>query len=81
MELEHYGREPVGIQLIQLEIEAGDDTVNLGCTPRRLLSPAAVEAILADREKQTTSVKITVMSAEYMDKVIKNGFCLAVNTN
>lgn len=73
VELERYNKEPGGMDLIPREIESGADKVKLASTPGWLLSPTEMKAILPDLEKKTASVKITVMSAEDKDKVIKNG--------
>lgn len=60
------------MELIQQEIEAGADSVRLVWTPRWLLSPPAMEAILANPAKLMASVKITMINAEDKDPVIKN---------
>lgn len=57
---------------INWKIESGANRVKLVWTPRWLLSPTVMEDIVADTEKKTASVEITVMSAENKVKVIKN---------
>lgn len=69
---EHYDRKPVGMELKQLEMEAPAEGLRLAWTPRWLLSPTAMKAILAKPDKRTTSVKITVMNTEYKDTFLKN---------
>lgn len=73
VDLEQYGRKLEMMELIQREIEVGANSVQLAWTPRWLLSPIAMEAILADPEKRMNSVKIMEMSTEDKDMVIKKG--------
>lgn len=60
------------MELIHQEIEAGANSVKLAWTLRRLLSPAAMEIILAEPKKRTASVKITIMNTEDKNRIIKN---------
>lgn len=61
------------MELIQREIEVGADSVKIAWTIRWLLSPTAIEALLADPKKKTTSVKITMMNHKDKDKIIEKG--------
>lgn len=60
------------MKLIQGEIEAGANSVMLAWTLRWLLLPDALEAILADPEKQMASMKITVMNTKGKDTFIRS---------
>lgn len=59
--------------MIQWKIQAGAESVKLAWTPRWLLSPTAIEAILVDPEKRTASAIITVINSKDKDKDIKKG--------
>lgn len=72
VDLERYTRRMSGMELQQKEIEAGNSSIKLAYTWWRLLSPAAMVMILADPEKGTASVKITVTSVEDRDIAAKN---------
>lgn len=73
VDLEFYSRESDDMELIQWEIETGTDSVRLACTPRLLLLSTTMKAILAEPEKRTDHVKITVMNAEDKNRITKNG--------
>lgn len=76
VDLERYGRESGGIELIKWKSEAEAESVKIAWTLRWLLSPTAMEAILADQEKWTATVQITVASAKDKDRFIKNDIWL-----
>lgn len=61
------------MKLIQREIKAEAKSVRLASTPRWLLSSTPMEVILADSEKRTASVEITVIKVNDKDVVIRSG--------
>lgn len=71
VDLQCYDRKPGSMELIQREIEKGAEDMKLVWTPRWLLSRTAMEAILADPEKRTAGIKITVMNTDDKDKIIR----------
>lgn len=65
------------MELIQQKIDTVADNVKLAWTKRYLLSQTAMEVFLVHLEKRTSGLKITVMSVEVKDKVIKNSICFS----
>lgn len=70
---ERYKRQTRVIELLQAEIEAGNNNIKLSWTSRWLLSQATMETVLADQKKRTTSVKTTLTSVEDQDSFSKTG--------
>lgn len=72
MDIECYGQKG-GIKLMQNEIKHSSDDIKLAWKPRWLLSPAAMAKMLAKGEKRTASVKVTVISLQEKDWLVRIG--------
>lgn len=58
--------------MIQAKIESGNSNIKFTWTPNWLLLLTAMEIILADLEKRTVKVKITVTCVENQDSTLKD---------
>lgn len=76
VDIDRYGLQQDGMAKMHAEIKMGPDNIVLAWSQRWLLSLNTIENILTDEDKQNASAIITIINAEYKDKLLKTGLWL-----